>query len=89
MALLLSACTEHRPAPSTLDTPDAAPTVETARGFYAAQARYLHPVDPGGTPKPLADLRAALEEDPENPRLQELLLAHHHQQVELMRRLAS
>ena len=37
----------------------------------------------------LADLRAALEEDPENPRLQELLLAHHHQQVELMRRLAS
>ncbi|MFN3201238.1 MAG: multiheme c-type cytochrome [Bradymonadia bacterium] len=59
MALLLSACTEHRPAPSTLDTPDAALTVETARAFYAAQPRYLHPVDPGGTPKPLADLRAA------------------------------
>lgn len=37
----------------------------------------------------LADLRAALEEDPENPRLQKLLLAHHQQQVELMRRLAS
>lgn len=37
----------------------------------------------------LADLRAALEEDPGNPRLQELLLARHRQQVELMRRLAS
>lgn len=37
----------------------------------------------------LADLRGALEEDPGNLRLQELVLAHHHQQVALMRRLTS